>query len=134
MIAKQTIHSEYQLDDLRIEIQMGVQVKLPDDDPTVEIGIAMAFEPRLSEELADIFHPKIHSGVLNGIGLSNIPISPPNMFITIFELQTSPPLQEIDMNKYEKNIGYLLLTTTSNILQTLLRGLHNLDTGKEVYD
>lgn len=93
----------------------------------------MDFKPRLPEELQDIFHPRIYNGIHAGIGYSNIPLDPPSLEITVFELQLSPPIQKIDIHKYTKRLGYLLEVTAFGILQALFRGLNNLDKGEEIY-
>lgn len=134
MIGEQTTKHRYTgLQNGDIEIQMRVQVeRLPYDysDVTIELN----YERIFPEELEDQLHQRLYNGVHGGYAVSSVPYLPnTTLVVRVLELKVIPLPQNIKDIKDKINLGYLLEVTISGVVETLLRNMENLRTGKETY-
>lgn len=135
MIADQRLTCHYQSETLDVEIQMTVRVSRP-KELYASVQIAHDYEPILPDHLFDEWlelFGRMNNGVNGGYALSNVPYIPDTILsVHILELKVSPAPENI-ISEDKINLGYLLEVTVSGVVETLLRGMENLITGKEIY-
>lgn len=134
MIGEQMVICHYKTDlQGDIEIQMKVQLERPPTDHSdVEIGLDYA--RIFPEEIEDQLHQRLYNGVHGGYAVSGVPYLPDTMLVVrVLELKVTPLPQNTQDIKDRINLGYLLEVTISSVVETLLRNMENLRTGKETY-
>jgi hypothetical protein len=116
-----------------IEIQMTVQLHIPDSDPYGAVAFEPHFEPFFPDDLADELYQRLRNGMHGGISLSGGYLEHDSMAVRILDLKVSPSPQTIRDLYPDADLGYMPEMTISGIVETLLQSMENLRTGKEIY-
>jgi hypothetical protein len=134
MISEQNVTCRYKIElQGDIEIQMRVQLERP-SKAYGDVLIELNYERIFPEELEDQLHQRLYNGVHGGYALSGIPYLPNTILVVrVLELKVMPLPQNIKDIKDKINLGYLLEVTISGVVESLLRNMENLRTGKETY-
>ena len=141
MIGEQTVTCRYKAtgaQEADIEIQMTVSVERRAGPLAASVEIGHRYdESQFAEETEEEFFQRLDSlnnGVHGGYGNSNVPYLPDTVLtVMILHLKVSASPQTTRGLYPDANLGYMLEMTISGIVETLLRSMENLRTGKQIY-
>jgi hypothetical protein len=135
IVGEQTTICRYKIDgeNTDLEIQMTVQLERR-PEPYADVEIWRAVGDVFPEEIGDALYQRMNNGVHGGYGRAHVPYIPDTeLYVKIVDLKVTPMPQTIQDVTERCNLGYLLEMTMSGIVQTLLRSIENIRTGKETY-